>query len=65
LTSSTGSQPTALLTYPYSPKPATLSSPGDGRARIDEAVAVIRKHRAVSLGMPGTRPPAPGSRALP
>jgi hypothetical protein len=39
--------------------------PADGRARIDEAVAVIRKHRAVSLGMPGTRPPAPRSRALP
>jgi integrase len=39
--------------------------PADGRARIDEAVTVIRKHRAVSLGMPGARPPAPGSRALP
>jgi hypothetical protein len=37
--------------------------PADGRARIDEAVTVIRKHRAVSLGMPGTRPPAAGYRA--
>ena len=25
------------------------------RARIDEAVAVVRKHRAVSLGMPRLR----------
>jgi hypothetical protein len=39
--------------------------PADGRARIDEAVTVIRKHRAVSLGMPAVRPSAPGSRALP
>jgi integrase len=39
--------------------------PADGRARIDEAVTVIRKHRAVSLGMPAIRPPAPGSQALP
>ena len=39
--------------------------PADGRARIDEAVTVIRKHRAVSLGMPAVRPAAPGSRALP
>jgi hypothetical protein len=38
--------------------------PADGRARIDEAVTVIRKHRAVSLGMPGIRPPAPGYQAL-
>ncbi|HCU91488.1 MAG TPA: hypothetical protein DHU96_01485 [Actinobacteria bacterium] len=38
--------------------------PADGRARIDEAVTVIRKHRAVSLGMPAVRPAAPGSRAL-
>jgi hypothetical protein len=37
--------------------------PADGRARIDEAVTVIRKHRAVSLGMPGTRPPAAGYQA--
>jgi hypothetical protein len=29
-------------------------SPAD-RARIDEAVAVVRKHRAVSLGMPRLR----------
>jgi hypothetical protein len=27
-----------------------------GRARIDEAVAVVRKHRAVSIGMPRLRP---------
>lgn len=39
--------------------------PSDGRAHIDEAVTVIRKHRAVSLGMPAIRPGAPGSRALP
>ena len=39
--------------------------PADGRARIDEAVTVIRKHRAVSLGMPTARPAAPGPRALP
>jgi integrase len=39
--------------------------PADGRARVDEAVTVIRKHRAVSLGMPAIRPAAPGSRALP
>jgi integrase len=39
--------------------------PADGRASIDEAVTVIRKHRAVSLGMPSVRPAAPGSRALP
>jgi hypothetical protein len=36
-------------------------SPAD-RARIDEAVAVVRKHRAVSIGMPRLRPAA---RALP
>jgi len=29
-------------------------SPAD-RARIDEAVAVVRKHRAVSIGMPRLR----------
>jgi hypothetical protein len=36
------------------------------RARIDEAVTVIRKHRAVALGMPSVRatPPSPGSEAL-
>jgi hypothetical protein len=28
----------------------------DDRARIDEAVAVVRKHRAVSIGMPRLRP---------
>jgi integrase len=35
------------------------------RARIDEAVTVIRKHRAVSLGMPSVRitPPSPASEA--
>ena len=31
----------------------------DERAAIDQAVTVIRKHRAVSLGMPAARPPAP------
>src|SRR5947208_9504897 len=30
-------------------------NPAD-RARIDEAVAVVRKHRAVSIGMPRLRP---------
>ena len=30
----------------------------DDRARIDEAVAVVRKHRAVSIGMPSLRPAA-------
>ena len=36
------------------------------RARVDEAVTVIRKHRAVSLGMPSARitPPSPASEAL-
>jgi hypothetical protein len=36
------------------------------RARVDEAVTVIRKHRAVSLGMPSVRtpPPSPASEAL-
>jgi hypothetical protein len=29
------------------------------RAAIGQAVTVIRKHRAVSLGMPAARPPAP------
>ncbi len=32
-------------------------TPAD-RARIDEAVAVVRKHRAVSIGMPRLRPAA-------
>jgi hypothetical protein len=32
-------------------------TPAD-RARIDEAVAVVRKHRAVSIGMPRLRPTA-------
>ncbi|MGH3512793.1 MAG: tyrosine-type recombinase/integrase [Candidatus Dormibacteria bacterium] len=31
----------------------------DERARIDDAVAVMRRHRAVSLGMPSTRTPLP------
>ena len=37
----------------------------DDRARIDEAVAVVRRHRAVSIGMPGLRPAArpPASQA--
>jgi hypothetical protein len=37
------------------------------RARVDEAVAVIRRHRAVSLGMPTVRtsPPTPAREALP
>jgi len=38
--------------------------PDAGRAHIDEAVTVIRKHRAVSLGMPAVRPHAPGYQAL-
>jgi integrase len=35
------------------------------RARVDEAVTVIRKHRAVALGMPSVRitPPPPASEA--
>ena len=43
---------------------ARLSDPE--RARIDEAVTVIRKHRAVSLGMPSVRitTPSPASEAL-
>ena len=36
-------------------------NPAD-RARIDEAVAVVRKHRAVSIGMPRLRP---ATQALP
>ena len=44
---------------------ARLSDPE--RARIGEAVTVIRKHRAVSLGMPSVRavPPSPASEARP
>ena len=40
--------------------------PDSGRAEIDEAVTVIRKHRAVCLGMPPVRaiPPAPARGAL-
>ena len=36
------------------------------RARIGEAVTVIRTHRAVALGMPSARitPPSPASEAL-
>ncbi|HEX9357875.1 MAG TPA: tyrosine-type recombinase/integrase [Streptosporangiaceae bacterium] len=36
------------------------------RAQVDEAVTVIRKHRAVALGMPSVRisPPSPASEAL-
>jgi hypothetical protein len=43
---------------------ARLSDPE--RARINEAVTVIRKHRAVSLGMPSVRitTPSPASEAL-
>ena len=38
---------------------------GAERAQVDEAVTVIRKHRAVSLGMPSVRitPPSPASEA--
>ena len=35
------------------------------RARIDEAVAVVRKHRAVSIGMPRLRPPPKPSEKKP
>jgi len=47
-------------------KDDTAGLPAAERARIDDAVAVIRKHRAVSLGMPAirTRPPAPAHEAL-
>jgi hypothetical protein len=40
---------------------------GPERARIEEAVTMIRKHRAVSLGMPSVRavPPSPATEALP
>jgi hypothetical protein len=40
--------------------------PDTERARTDEAVTIIRKHRAVSLGMPAVRAvtPAPAGKAL-
>lgn len=40
--------------------------PAAERAQVDQAVAVIRKHRAVSLGVPAVRPaaPSPASKAL-
>ena len=40
--------------------------PAAERAQVDKAVSVIRKHRAVSLGMPSVRavPPSPESKAL-
>ena len=39
--------------------------PDAERARVDQAVAVIRKHRAASRGMPAIRPaPSPASKAL-
>jgi integrase len=40
--------------------------PDAERVRVDQAVAVIRKHRAVSLGMPAVRPaaPSPAGKAL-
>ncbi|MGH3288994.1 MAG: tyrosine-type recombinase/integrase [Streptosporangiaceae bacterium] len=38
--------------------------PGAERARIDEAVAVIRKHRAVNLGMPSVRAVPPAAAVL-
>jgi integrase len=40
---------------------------GTDRAQIDEAVTVIRKHRAVNLGMPAVRatPPRPAREPLP
>ena len=38
--------------------------PAAERERTGEAVTVIRKHRAVSLGMPAVRAPAPGYQAL-
>jgi len=40
--------------------------PDAERAQVDEAVTVIRKHRAVSLGMPTvpTVPPSPAGKAL-
>jgi hypothetical protein len=38
--------------------------PDSQRAQINEAVTVIRKHRAVSLGMPSIRPVPPALGAL-
>ncbi len=38
--------------------------PDAERARIDEAVAVIRKHRAVNIGMPAVRAVPPAGKAL-
>ena len=40
--------------------------PAGERAHIDEAITVVRKHRAVNLGMPSIRlsPPSPASEAL-
>ena len=34
-----------------------------GQASIDEAITVLRRHRAVSLGMPAIRPGRPGTPA--
>jgi hypothetical protein len=31
------------------------------RAEIDQAVAAVRRHRAISLGMPRIRQPLPGA----
>ena len=31
------------------------------KTAIDDAVAAVRKHRAVTLGMPARRPPAPAA----
>jgi len=44
----------------------TAALPAADRACIDDAVAVIRKHRVVSLGIPAVpaRPPAPANEAL-
>ncbi len=38
--------------------------PDTERTRIDQAVAVVRKHRAESLGMPIIRPGAPVKEAI-
>ena len=38
---------------------------GAERAQVDEAVTVIRKHRAVSLGMPPSASPPPHPQARP
>ena len=40
--------------------------PDAERAQVDEVVTVIRKHRAVSLGMPAvpTVPPSPAGKAI-